>query len=40
MQRLPTYKLFRRAILEEKQVACVGNERWRDLCPHIIEHTD
>ena len=34
-----TYKLFRRAILEEKQVTCVYNAHRRELCPHIIGHT-
>jgi hypothetical protein len=35
-----TYGLFRRAILEEKQVTCVYHGRYRELCPHIIGHTD
>jgi hypothetical protein len=33
------YKLFRQAILEEKQVTCVYNGHYRELCPHIIGHT-
>ena len=33
------YKLFRRAILEEKQVTCAYNGHHRELCPHIIGHT-
>lgn len=38
---MPTaaYRLFRRAILEEKQVTCVYNGHRRELCPHIIGHT-
>ncbi|MFM9845857.1 MAG: hypothetical protein ACKVP3_01685 [Hyphomicrobiaceae bacterium] len=35
-----TYKLFRQAILEEKQVTCVYGGHYRELCPHIIGHTD
>jgi hypothetical protein len=35
-----TYHLFRQAILEEKQVTCVYNGLRRELCPHIIGHTD
>ena len=34
-----TYRLFRRAILEEKQVTCVYKGHRRELCPHIIGHT-
>jgi len=34
-----TYKLFRRAIMEEKQVTCAYQRRYRELCPHIIGHT-
>ena len=34
-----TYRLFRRAILEEKQVTCVYNGFHRELCPHIVGHT-
>jgi hypothetical protein len=33
------YKLFRRAILEEKQVICLYDGRHRELCPHIIGHS-
>ena len=33
-----TYRLFRQAIVEEKQVTCVYHGRWRALCPHIIGH--
>lgn len=35
-----TYKRFRQAILEEKQVICVYQGRYRELCPHIIGDTD
>jgi hypothetical protein len=34
------YKLFRRAILQEKQVTCIYNGHHRELCPHIIGCTD
>ena len=34
------YKLFRRAILEEKQITCVYNGHYRELCPHIIGYTN
>jgi predicted NUDIX family NTP pyrophosphohydrolase len=34
-----TYCLFRRAILEEKQVTCVYKGLHRELCAHIIGHT-
>ncbi len=34
-----TYKLFRHAILKEKQVTCVYDGRRRELCPHIIGHS-
>ncbi len=34
------YKLFRRAILEEKQITCVYNGHHRELCPHIIGYTN
>jgi hypothetical protein len=35
----PAYRLFRQAILEEKQVTCVYKGHRRELCPHIIGHT-
>lgn len=35
-----TYRLFRRAILEEKQVTCRYGGHYRELCPHIIGYTD
>jgi hypothetical protein len=31
-----TYSLFRKAILEEKQVTCTYDGYRRELCPHII----
>jgi hypothetical protein len=34
-----TYKLFRQAILDEKQIVCVYKDHRRELCPHIIGHT-
>ena len=33
------YRLFRQAILEEKQVTCVYGGHRRELCPHILGHT-
>ena len=33
-----TYRLFRQAILQEKQVTCVYQGFRRELCPHIIGH--
>ena len=31
-----TYALFREAILAERQVICDYDDRYRELCPHII----
>ncbi|MFT4122083.1 hypothetical protein [Bradyrhizobium sp.] len=31
-----TYRLFRQAILAERQVTCTYEGRYRELCPHII----
>ena len=31
-----TYTVFRNAILAERQVTCVYDGRYRELCPHII----
>jgi hypothetical protein len=31
-----TYTLFRNAILDEQQIACRYDGRFRELCPHII----
>jgi hypothetical protein len=33
------YRLFREAILTERQVTCVYDGHYRELCPHIIGHT-
>lgn len=35
-----TYVLIRNAILAEQQITCVYAGRYRELCPHIIGHTD
>ena len=35
-----TYRLIRRAILAEQQVTCVYQDHYRELCPHILGHTD
>jgi hypothetical protein len=32
----PTYTLFREALLAERQVTCIYQGRYRELCPHII----
>jgi hypothetical protein len=34
-----TYRLFRKAILDERQVVCVYKGHRRELCPHILGHT-
>ncbi|CAN0440682.1 unnamed protein product [Phaeothamnion confervicola] len=34
-----TYRLFREAILGEKQVTCVYKSRYRELYPHILGRT-
>ena len=31
-----TYAVFRNAILAERQVTCIYDGRYRELCPHII----
>lgn len=36
----PTYRLFREAVLNEKQVTCIYRGRYRELCPVIIGHAD
>ncbi len=33
------YRLFREAILTERQITCRYDGRYRELCPHIIGHT-
>lgn len=35
-----TYRLFREAILQEKQVICLYNDRRRELCPHVLGYKD
>lgn len=34
------FRLFHRAILEQKQVVCVYKGRRRELCPHILGHKE
>lgn len=34
------FRLFHRAILEQKQVVCFYKGRRRDLCPHILGHKE
>ena len=34
-----TYRLFRKAIMGEKQVTCTYDGFPRELCPHIIGHS-
>jgi hypothetical protein len=35
-----TYTLIRQAILAEQQITCVYRGRHRELCPHILGHTE
>ena len=35
-----TYTLIRKAILAERQITCHCNGRYREVCPHILGHTD
>jgi hypothetical protein len=35
-----TYRLIRKAILAEQQITCHYNGHYRELCPHILGHTD
>jgi hypothetical protein len=35
-----TYRLIRKAILAERQITCHYNGHYRELCPHILGHTD
>lgn len=35
-----TYRLFREAILRQRQVTCLYQHYRRELCPHILGHTD
>jgi hypothetical protein len=34
------YNLFRKAILSEKQITCVYQGKYRELCPLIIGHSE
>jgi hypothetical protein len=34
------YALFRQAILEEKQITCMYQGYYREICPLILGHTD
>ena len=36
----PTYRLFRTAILERKQVTCVYKDCYREVCPHVLGFKD
>ena len=36
----PTYRLFREAILNRMQVICSYAECRREICPHVLGHTD
>lgn len=35
-----TYRVFREAILGEKQVTCIYKGRRRELCPHVLGYKD
>ena len=35
-----SYRLIRKAILAEQQITCHYNGHYRELCPHILGHTD
>ena len=35
-----TYRAVRQAILAERQITCTYNGHYRELCPHILGHTD
>jgi len=36
----PNYRLFRAAILNHMQITCTYDGRHRELCPHVLGHTD
>src|SRR5947199_7209642 len=36
----PTYRLVREAILKRMQITCRYAECDRELCPHVLGHTD
>jgi uncharacterized protein len=35
-----TFKLFHRAILDRHQITCVQGNCHREICPHVLGHTD
>jgi predicted DNA-binding transcriptional regulator YafY len=35
-----TYKLFRQAILDRKQITCTYQNLYREICPHVLGHKD
>jgi uncharacterized protein len=35
-----TFKLFHRAILDRKQITCVQRSCYREICPHVLGHTN
>lgn len=35
-----TYRLIRQAIRAEQQLTCTYDGHYRELCPHILGHTD
>jgi uncharacterized protein len=35
-----TFKVFHQAILERKQITCRYEGAYREICPHILGHTD
>ena len=34
------YRLIRKAIIAEQQITCHYNGHYRELCPHILGHTN
>src|SRR6476620_8679677 len=35
-----TFKAFHRAILDRKQITCTYNGAYREICPHVLGHSD
>jgi hypothetical protein len=35
-----TYRLIRQAIRAEQQITCTYGGHYRELCPHVLGHTD
>ncbi|HYI31308.1 MAG TPA: PIN domain-containing protein [Bradyrhizobium sp.] len=35
-----TFRAFHRAIIDRKQITCRYNGAYREICPHILGHTD